>query len=84
MVDLSHGVSVSGYDLYAGFCIEGCLSFWREFGACGRWSPSVYSLLQGTFRPACKRVRAGPSPHMLWDIIFTDCFAIISAVRSAS
>ena len=30
--------------LYAGLCIEGCLSFWREFGAGGRWSPSVYSL----------------------------------------
>ena len=28
--------------------------------------------------------RAGPGPHMPWDIIFMDCFAIISAVRSAS
>ena len=43
-VDLSPGVSVSGADLYAGFCTEGCLSFWRKFGAGGRWSPSVYSL----------------------------------------
>ena len=32
-MDLSPGVSVSGADLYAGLCIEGCLSFWREFGA---------------------------------------------------
>ena len=47
-MDLSPGVSVSGADLYAGFCTEGCLSFWRKFGAGGRWSPSVYSLLQGT------------------------------------
>ena len=53
-VDLSPGVSVSGADLYAGLCIEGCLSFWRKFGAGGRWSPSVYSLLQGTFRAAWK------------------------------
>ena len=45
-MDLSPGVSVSGADLYAGLCIEGCLSFWRKFGAGGRWSPSVYSLLQ--------------------------------------
>lgn len=43
-MDLSPGVSVSGADLYAGLCIEGCLSFWRKFGAGGRWSPSVYSL----------------------------------------
>ena len=38
----------------------------------------------GNFQSSLERERAGPGPHMPWDIIFTDCFAIISAVRSAS
>lgn len=66
-----------------GFALKGVYPF-GENSALVVDGVHQYTAFYGNFQSSLERERAGPGPHMPWDIIFTDCFAIISAVRSAS
>ena len=66
-----------------GFALKGVYPF-GENSALVVDGVHQYTAFYRELQSSLERERAGPGPHMPWDIIFMDCFAIISAVRSAS
>ncbi len=82
-MDLSPRVIFSVLIFTLGFALKGVYPFGENSALVVDGVHQYTAFYRKLPEQLLERERAGPGPHMPWDIIFTDCFAIISAVRSA-